>query len=168
MTTSEDPGRALQVLLAKQEITEALARYCRGMDRMDDDLARSVFHPDATADYGEGIYQGTGYGFVDFARASHEAMVTHHHQIGTISIVIDGETAGSECYVRAQLHDSEDEIVLFRSLSDPTVALYLEQCLEAHLRIVDRRVTGEFSPEQLTRDSDPAALPRAEAGPTTS
>ena len=35
---------ALAELLDKQAITEALHRYCRAMDRMDNDLGRSVFH----------------------------------------------------------------------------------------------------------------------------
>ena len=46
--------------------------------------------------------------------------------------------------VIALLHDEEAPLVFLRSLSDPVVALYLEQCLEDHLDIVDRRVTGEF------------------------
>lgn len=45
--------------------------------------------------------------------------------------------------VRAQLTDGED-IKLLRSLSEPMVALYLEQCLESHLHIVDRAVQGEY------------------------
>ncbi len=51
-------------LLAKQAIAEALAAYCRGMDLIDD-LARSVFHPDAVADYGA-MFSGTGYEFGAF------------------------------------------------------------------------------------------------------
>ena len=35
-------------LLAKQAITEALYKYCRAMDRMDNELGKSVFHVDAS------------------------------------------------------------------------------------------------------------------------
>ena len=53
------PETTLETLVAKDEITEALAAYCRAVDRLDMELGRSVFHDDAIADYGV-MYQGTG------------------------------------------------------------------------------------------------------------
>ena len=91
---------AMETLLAKQAITEVLNRYCRAMDRMDDDLGRSVFWPDAVADYGD-IFQGTGHGFIDFVHKSHEAMLAHAHRVSNILIEVDGGAATSECYVQA-------------------------------------------------------------------
>ncbi|MXZ84350.1 MAG: nuclear transport factor 2 family protein [Acidimicrobiia bacterium] len=44
-------------LLAKQEITELLYRYCRGVDRLDMELVRSCYHPDATDSHG--TFEGT-------------------------------------------------------------------------------------------------------------
>ena len=43
---------AVQLLLDKQEIYEVILRYCRGIDRLDEELLLSVFHPDAYADFG--------------------------------------------------------------------------------------------------------------------
>ena len=37
----------LQELIDRQTITDVLTRYCRGVDRMDIETVRSVFHPDA-------------------------------------------------------------------------------------------------------------------------
>lgn len=85
-------------LLAKQEITEAIYKYCRAMDRMDSELGRSVFHPDAIADYGE-VFQGTGHGFVDFVYEIHAGLLVHQHQIGNILIHVEGDRAFSESYV---------------------------------------------------------------------
>lgn len=93
---------ALEQLLAKQAITEKIHDYCRAMDRIDDDLGRSVFHPEAEADYGD-MFRGTGYGFIDFVHQSHERMFIHAHQIGNVSIAVDGDRAGSEAYVTATL-----------------------------------------------------------------
>ena len=45
----------LEVLLAKQAIRDQLSRYCRGLDRMDKEMAYAVWHEDGTADY-EGIF----------------------------------------------------------------------------------------------------------------
>jgi ketosteroid isomerase-like protein len=96
------PATTLDVLIAKDEITEALAAYCRAVDRIDMDLGRAVFHDDAIADYGA-MFQGTGHGFMDFVRAAHLTMQTHSHHIGGITIRVDGDRAGSECYVIARL-----------------------------------------------------------------
>ena len=41
---------ALRELSDKQAITEVIYRYCRGLDRMDADLVRAVWHPGGTAD----------------------------------------------------------------------------------------------------------------------
>ena len=38
-------------------IRRVLARYCRGIDRMDQDLVRSCYHPDATESHGS--FEGT-------------------------------------------------------------------------------------------------------------
>ena len=35
----------MQEYLAKQAITEVVYRYARAIDRMDEDMLRSVFHP---------------------------------------------------------------------------------------------------------------------------
>ncbi|MEU4839505.1 nuclear transport factor 2 family protein [Nocardia testacea] len=98
MTTDD----RLTQLLDKQEITETLAAYCRAMDRIDVELARSVFHPDAVADYGA-MFTGTGYEFAEFIAAVHPGLETHIHHLGSISITVDGDTAGSEAYVMARL-----------------------------------------------------------------
>ena len=37
----------LQELLDKQALYEVVARYCRGVDRADEELVRSAYHPDA-------------------------------------------------------------------------------------------------------------------------
>lgn len=92
----------LDTLLAKQAITEKLVDYCRAMDRIDDELGRSVFHPESTADYGT-MFQGTGYGFIDFAHDSHVRMLAQAHQLGNIRIHVEGDRAGSEALVTARL-----------------------------------------------------------------
>lgn len=91
----------LQILLAKQAITEVLYRYCRGLDRMDRDLALSVWHPDGTADYG--FFKGTGAEFVAWVWQAHEKFLAHSHQITNILIEVDGESAVSEACVTVAL-----------------------------------------------------------------
>jgi hypothetical protein len=47
----------VQRLLDEQAIRRVLATYCRGIDRMDQDLVRSCYHPDATEVHGS--FEGT-------------------------------------------------------------------------------------------------------------
>ena len=42
----------LQQLLDKQEIHEVIMRYCRGIDRLDREMIRSVYHDDAIDEHG--------------------------------------------------------------------------------------------------------------------
>ena len=104
-------------LLARQEINERIHDYCRAMDRIDDDLGRSVFHPDAVADYGT-MFQGTGYDFIDFVHESHTAMLTQNHQVSNISIRLEGDRAGSETYVtmRGRMKGEDDAITQIVSI----------------------------------------------------
>ncbi len=108
---------AISELLAKQEITERIHDYCRAMDRIDDDLGRSVFHPDAVADYGT-MFQGDGYGFIEFVHHSHTAMLAQNHQVSNISIRIDGNRAGSETYVtmRGRMKGEGDAVMQIVSI----------------------------------------------------
>lgn len=108
---------ALAELLAQQEITKRIHDYCRAMDRIDDDLGRSVFHADAVADYGT-MFQGTGYGFIDFVHESHSAMLVQNHSVSNISIRLDGDHAGSETYVtmRGRMKGEGDVVMQITSL----------------------------------------------------
>ena len=90
-------------LLAKQAITEVIYRYCRALDRMDREMALTIWHPDGTADYGPTMFQGTGAGFVEWVWQAHASMLGHSHQIANVLVEVDEDTAGSESYVTATL-----------------------------------------------------------------
>lgn len=98
----------VEELLAKQAIAERLAIYARGADRIDADLIRSVFHPDAVADYGA-MFSGTGWGFADFIAQVHPPMQTHSHHLSNVLVTVDGDHAGSECYVIAQFRVADGD-----------------------------------------------------------
>jgi hypothetical protein len=98
---------AITELLAKQAITEALYKYCRAMDRMDNALGKSVFHADAPADYG-GMYRGTGHGFIEYVYGAHAGMLLHQHQLGNIVITLAGDRAASESYVTVSFRRKDE------------------------------------------------------------
>ena len=97
----------IRALLDKQAISEALYTYCRAVDRVDRELAYSIWHEDATVDYGS-IYQGTGHGVIDFICDSHLKGVVHSHQITNILIALDGDRALSEAYVTSAMRTMID------------------------------------------------------------
>ena len=46
------PDPELQELLDQRAIRDVVLRYCRGIDRLDLELVRDCYHPDATDDHG--------------------------------------------------------------------------------------------------------------------
>jgi hypothetical protein len=105
-----DRDTALDELLAKQAIAEVIYGYCRGLDRMDRDLALDTWHEDGTADYGP-VFNGTGAGFVDWVWNAHTAFTAHSHQVTNILIHVDlGDNAAvSESYVTVALRTAPNE-----------------------------------------------------------
>ena len=89
----------VEELLAKQEITDLVGLYMRGLDRLDKPLLRSVFHDDATTDYG--FFQGGPDAFVDMAYNALQDHLANHHMIGQVNIDVEDEVAFGEVYFQA-------------------------------------------------------------------
>lgn len=87
----------LDILVSKDDIGDLHARYMRGQDRLDADLQRSVFWPDATADYG--FFKGSAYDFVTFAQELLQTHEANHYLLGQSLIDVEGDVAfGELCY----------------------------------------------------------------------
>ena len=86
-------------LAARRDITEAVQRYMRGLDRLDAALQRSAFHGDAWVDCG--LMAGGADDFVAFAQNMLAGMEATHHLLGQVQIAVRGETASGECYFQA-------------------------------------------------------------------
>jgi hypothetical protein len=96
-------------LAAREAIRQQLHNYCRAMDRRDDALGRAVWHPDGTADYGLGIFQGRGHDFVTQVSRNHLRRTVHSHQIATVGIEVAGARAASEAYATVRLRTVGEE-----------------------------------------------------------
>ena len=86
----------LRELLDKQDIYEVLTRYCRGVDRGDAELIRSVYHDDAIDDHG--IWKGLGVEFADWIVGVLKDTKQCMHLIGNVRIDLQGDVANSETY----------------------------------------------------------------------
>jgi len=92
-----DLAERIQELHDKQTIREALYRYCRGVDRLDPELIRSCYYPDANDDHG--TYQGSRDGFVRHAGDGLKTMLATMHYIGNVLVDVQDTVAYSETYV---------------------------------------------------------------------
>jgi hypothetical protein len=101
--------KSLDVMLTKQDIRDALSRYCRAMDRRDEPLAAGVWHVEGTADYGD-IFRGTGAEFATWVTATHGGFDRHSHQITNLLVEVGstGDAAVSEAYVTVALWTAPD------------------------------------------------------------
>ena len=87
-------------LLDKQEIYEALMRYCRAIDRCDEELLRTVYHPDAWDDHG--TFNGPASEFIPWVmQGLHERFTLTTHIVTNVLIEVEGDTGHSESYVNS-------------------------------------------------------------------
>lgn len=98
----------LQDLLAKQAITEELYKYCRSFDRLDDELALSVWHKGGTLQYANGAVQ-TVAEYLPGSTEVRRSLLNCSHQISNILIEVKDDNAVSEAYVTASLQEKPDE-----------------------------------------------------------
>lgn len=90
--------KTLDEVLAEAAIRDIQMRYCRACDRMDFELLRSCFHPDATTEY-----FGTADvdGFIEMGRQALPSFVKTTHNTGNQNVEVNGDTAWAEHYTVA-------------------------------------------------------------------
>jgi len=100
-STEDDIRAALRALQDKEAIRDCLHRYCRGIDRVDEEALRSAYWPDANDCHG--AYRGTASGFIDQALARLREGGRGVHQISNILIELNGDIAAVEsCFLALQ------------------------------------------------------------------
>jgi hypothetical protein len=92
--------RALEILLAKQEIRELHYKYCRAVDRADSELMRTIFHDDAVIHH-QPWFDGPARDYVEMAiRNSRGQMAGSWSHMATNELTtVEGERASSEWYL---------------------------------------------------------------------
>ena len=90
---------AMRQFLDEAAIKKVHMRYCRSIDRMDWDLLRSCYHPDAIDDHGE--YVGGVDGFIEYCKAGTPNFERTFHFTGNQLVDVDGDVAWAEYYAIA-------------------------------------------------------------------
>ncbi len=86
----------LRALLDKQAISEVVLRYCRGIDRMDRELVRSCYHPDASDSHGS--FEGSREEFLAWVWRLLERYESSMHLVGNLLVEPVGDVARAETY----------------------------------------------------------------------
>lgn len=91
-----DLEAGLRELLDRQAIHQVMLRYGRGLDRIDNELAKSCYWPEATEDHGS--YVGGVDGFIKYADASSFMFESTQHAILNHFCDLAGDEAFCETY----------------------------------------------------------------------
>ena len=133
--------RQIRELLAERAIRRVLYVYCRGVDRMDAELMRSIYHPDGIDEH-SARYNGPGAGFADYILKGFRAAgyVSTSHQVTNCLIEFDGEDRASveSSFVAAQSTDSDILWMIGRYLD-----VFEER--EGEWKILHRRVVHDMN-----------------------
>jgi hypothetical protein len=93
-------SEALASLLDKQALYELALRYCRGIDRRDLKLVRSLYHDDAIDDHGA-MFRGSADEYVAWLPSVLAGFEATTHAIQNALYVLDGDRAEGELYMLA-------------------------------------------------------------------
>jgi hypothetical protein len=80
------------MLDAIQACKDAALRYCHGVDRLDPDVMKSAYWPDATDDHGN--FVGNAHEFVDYCMVAHLRWRSTMHCVLNHLVEIDDDTHG--------------------------------------------------------------------------
>jgi hypothetical protein len=96
-TEIEELRRDIRNLRDRQEILDCVNSYGRGLDRLDPELIRNAYHPNAIDNHGP--FVGGVSEFVPFAIEIESTFLSTHHGISSHNCQITGDEAHAESYV---------------------------------------------------------------------
>ena len=108
---ASDRDAAIDAMLSKQAIREALEAFSRGMDRFDRDAYMAAFWEDA--EMAAGPFVGSAADCWDWAVPMHEeGQLLTHHALLQSNIDLDGDVAHAETYYQFVARNRDESVVL--------------------------------------------------------
>jgi hypothetical protein len=135
MTTNEQDESAIR---------NVLLRYCRGIDRLDFELVRSCYWPDATDKHGP--FEGSRDEFIDWTSRLLERHTMTMHHVGNILIEFPDDrhsTAATETYAVAYHSGEPADDIRWNYVAGFRYVDLFEQ-RDTEWRIADRHVVIEW------------------------
>lgn len=98
-------------MLAYHQIYSVLVKFSRGVDRLDAELVRSCYHPDAIDRHG--LYNGSVDNYIENMLRRQSNVVSAAHYVHNFHADVRGEIALTETYATAveRSLDEQDELV---------------------------------------------------------
>lgn len=107
MSEIANPTPTVEQLCAIEACREAARRYSYGLDRLDGDVMKSAYWPDAIDEHGR--YNGNAWDFCDYCVESHDKWTWTMHSIYTHRVEIDDDLVNGrgEAYCITHLFDGD-------------------------------------------------------------
>jgi 3-phenylpropionate/cinnamic acid dioxygenase small subunit len=143
--TTHELGGELQELLDHHRIRQCLARYARGVDRLDDELLRSAFHEDAIDCHGP--FTATREELIGHIRPMTGDREATQHFLGQHHVELEGDTANVETYffVVAKLPGSDQTELVGGRYVDQFERRDGEWRISLRIVALDWQLTGDAS-----------------------
>ena len=136
----------LQELIDREAIRDCIYRYCRGVDRSDEESLRSSYWPDAHDSHG--AYNGPVEGFIQGALAIFKTGPRNIHQVSNILIEFNGTSeAAVETYFTALQRAADRDGVIRQVLLCGRYCDRFEK-RSGEWRVADRTVVYDWVEEQ--------------------
>lgn len=126
-------------------IRQVAARYARGVDRLDSDLMKSAYWPEATDDHG--VFVGNAMAFCDRVIDSHQRFTATMHCCMNHAIEVSGASASGEIYNVTYVFRTDNGVEFL----DTWFGRYLDQYenRNGEWRIIERICVHENTTSQL-------------------
>ena len=152
--------KTIEQVIAEAAIKDVQMRYCRACDRMDFELLRDCFHPDATTDYG--FFGGNVDDFIASAQEQLPGFLVTTHNTGNQNVVVNGDTALAEHYTVATHRLAADEHGPSRDFITSVRYIDRMECREGDWRIAKRKLILDWTRTDPVGDLPPDPdVPRA-------
>jgi hypothetical protein len=130
--------KTIEEVVAEAAIKDLHIRYCRACDRIDFDLLKSCFHPDARLEFG--FFGGTLDDFLAGAREQLPHFVGTTHNTGNQLVEVSGDKAWAEHYTVATHRIAADDLGPERDFVTSVRYADLLECRDGDWRIVRREL----------------------------
>jgi hypothetical protein len=136
MQESEIMNEELRRISSQFAIQQALARYCRGVDRIDRALLESAYWPDGYDDHV--AFAGAAPEFIDWVLELLSNDIATSHSLGQSLFALEGRRAVVETYFQARSHRRAPGGEILSISSGRYVDQFEER--EGEWRILNRKV----------------------------
>lgn len=152
-------SREIEVLLAEREITRVILQYARGIDRLDFDMVRDCFHPDARIEYGS-VFEGSLDETIEWLDSALRRLQGTLHTFTPPWIDLDLEAGRAECETRSINSALYPPDEAGDAIQNVTGTYYYDRFerRDGRWRLVHRRNAGAWQVNVLDRPSPPPPI----------